>query len=336
MFAAKIKCIALLLGLLGFGWGQAWSATGDPPYRIFMILWRGETEVERGFREALAEFKLPVEIIVRNANRDRSRIPALVAEAKALRPDLIYTWGTPVTLGVAGEYDKADPAIHITDIPVLFTMVAAPLDARLAPELRAPARNVTGTSHLVPVETQIKAIRAYRPLTRLGVIYNPAEPNSVANIRQLRELSAPLQFELLAQPVPLDAKGNPRADALPELVARLARREPQFLYIGPDTFIGDNRKTVIGEAIRYRLPTFTATELEMRDGQAMIGLVSRYDNLGRFTALKARQILVEKKQPRDLPIETLSRFTYLINLSVAKQLALYPPMNILSYAEVIE
>jgi len=339
MFALVIRFLIPLLGVLvglGLGLNPARAAAGDPPYRIYMILWRGETEVERGFRQALAEFKLPVEFIVRDANRDRRRIPALVAEAKALRPDLVYTWGTPVTLGVVGEYDKADPATHITDIPVLFTMVAAPLDARLVPELRAPGRNLTGTTHLVPVETQIKAIRAYRPLTRLGVIYNPAEPNSLANIRRLRELSTTLQFELLAQPAPLDARGNPRADALPELVARLARREPQFLYIGPDTFVGDHRQTVIGEAIKYRLPEIRKTELEMRDGQALIGLVSRYDNLGRFTALKARQILVDKKDPRDLPVEALSRFTYILNLGVAKRLTLYPPMNILSYAEVIE
>ncbi|MFO1350362.1 MAG: ABC transporter substrate-binding protein [Gammaproteobacteria bacterium] len=336
MLRISMKLITGLLAVLLLGMAHAQSEAGDKPYRVFMILWRGETEVERGFKDALAELKLPVEFTIRSADRDRSRIPALVAEAKAARPDLVYTWGTTVTLGVVGEYDRVDSATHIADIPVLFTMVAAPLEARIVPELRSSGRNVTGTTHIVPIETQIKAIRAYRSLTRLGVIYNPAEANSVANIRQLRELSDKLQFELLDQPVPLDEQGNPRADTLLELVGDLARREPQFLYIGPDTFIGDNRQLIIGEAIKHRLPAFSATELEMRDGQAMIGLVSRYYNLGRFTAFKARQILVDHAQPRAIPIETLSRFTYIINMAVAKRLELYPPMNTLNYAEVIE
>lgn len=336
MIASKLKSLALLLALLALGMTQAQGATGEKPYRVLMLLWDGETEVERGFKDAMAELELPVEFIWRDAARDRKRIPALVAEAKALRPDLICTWGAAVTLGVAGEYGKTDPATHIADIPVLFTMVAAPVETRLVSDLNAPARNVTGTTQLVPVEAQIKAIRAYRPLSRLGVIYNPADPNSVANVRRLRELSGPLQFELLDQPAPLDKRGKPRARALSELVKRLARREPQFLYIGPDPFIGDNRKLIIDRALEYRLPTFSASELEMRDSRAMIGLVSRGYNLGRLTALKARQILVDKQDPRDIPVASLSRFTYIINMPVAKRLALYPPMDILGYAEVIE
>ena len=339
MIASQPKSLVpllALLALLALGLAQAQGATREKPYRVLMLLWDGETEVERGFKDAMAEFKLPVEFIWRDAARDRKRIPALVAEAKALRPDLICTWGASVTLGVAGEYGKTDPATHIADIPVLFTMVAAPVETRLVPDLDAPARNVTGTTQLVPVEAQIKAIRAYRPLTRLGVIYNPADPNSVANVRRLRELSRPLQFELLDQPAPLDRRGKPRASALPELVKRLARREPQFLYIGPDPFVSDNRKLIVDRALEYRLPTFSASEPDMRGGRAMIGLVSRGYNLGRLTALKARQILVDKKDPRDIPVASLSRFTYIINMPVAKRLALYPPMDILGYAEVIE
>ncbi|MBL8259289.1 MAG: ABC transporter substrate-binding protein [Candidatus Competibacteraceae bacterium] len=337
MFSLKKKCLsALLLTLLAFGLNPARGVAADQPYRVLMLLWNGKTEVERGFEEAMAEFDLPVEFIWRDAARDRARIPALVAEAKALRPDLICTWGAAVTLGVAGESGKADPATQITDIPVLFTMVPAPLESGLVTDLSAPERNVTGTTQRVPVEAQIKAIRAYRPLTRLGVLYNPADPISVANVRRLRELSAPLQFELLDQPVPLDKQGKPRAAALPELVGRLARREPQFLYIGPDAFIGEHRQRLIDQALRYRLPAFSASELDMRDSRALVGLVSRFYHLGRLTARKARQILVEKKNPRDIPVESLSRFSYIINRSVAKRLALYPPMSVLSYAEVID
>ena len=332
----RMNALAVLVMLLTLGFNPAHGAVGEKPHRVLMLLWDGKTEAERGFQDAMAEFGLPVEFIWRDAARDPRRIPALVAEAKALRPDLICTWGTAVTLGVAGASGKADPAAQITDIPVLFTMVPAPQESGLVADPSAPERNVTGTTQRVPVEAQIKAIRAYRPLTRLGVIYNPADPNSVANVRRLRERSAPLQFELLDQPLPLNRQGKPRAAALPELVSRLARREPQFLYIGPDAFIGDHRKQIVRQALRYRLPVFSANELEMRDSGAMVGLVSRAYHLGRLTALKARQILAERKNPRDIPVESLNRFSYIINRSVAQRLGLYPPMSVLSYAEVIE
>jgi len=312
--------------------------TGDSGkrYQIFMILWRGETRVERGFRDYIRDRNLPFDLIVRSVDRDRKKIPEFVAEAKRLQPDLVYTWGTSVTRGVVGEYDKIDPDEHITEIPVVFTMVSYPEGARIVPSRASSVRNITGATHIVPLEIQLKAIRAYRPLTRLAVIYNPAELNSVLNVRELRELSKTMGFELLDSAVPLDENGEPSPDTLPDLIAELAAREPQFLYMGPDSFVGLHRDTITTEAIKHRLPTFTATELEIRHGNAMIGLISRYYNLGRFTGYKIEQILIEGKRPRDIPIETLARFTYAVKMPVARQLQLYPPMELLNYAEIIE
>lgn len=308
----------------------------SPRYRVLMLLWRGETEVEAGFRSYIQERALPFDLIVRNAGQDPARIPDLIAEAKRLEPDLVYTWGTPLTLGVVGTHDRADPARHLTDVPVVFTMVTYPVESRIAPDLSSSGRNVTGTTHTVPVEAQIRAIRAFRPMQRLALLYNPTEPNAVINVGELRRAAKNLDFELLAQPLPLDAAGRPDPSTLSDLIDRLAAREPQFLYLGPDTFIGDYRQTVTGEALRHRLPVFTATERPIRDSAVLLGLVAPYYHLGRFTAFKAEQILLDRRPPRNIPIETLHRFTYFVKLPVARELDLYPPLAILNYAEVLE
>jgi putative ABC transport system substrate-binding protein len=331
-------CIAwLVLGTWVPGlWAEPQPNTVKDRYRIFMILWRGETEVEAGFRAYVEENQLPFELIVRDVAGDRRQIPALIAEAKRIKPDLVYTWGTPITLSVVGEYDKARPDQHITELPVLFTMVSDPVGSRIVPDFASSGRNVTGTTHIAPLETQIKAIRAYRPLSRLAVLYNPAEANSRLNVRKLKLLAQQMDFELLDQPVPLDAQGDPIADDLTELIAGLALREPQFLYMGPDTFISIHRHLVTREAIRQRLPVFAATERPIRDGDALFGLVTPYYALGRFTAFKAEQILLRKMEPKTIPVETLNRFNYVVKMPVARELGIFPPMNILNYAEVIE
>ena len=305
-------------------------------YRVLMLLWRGETEVEAGFRSYIQERALPFDLIVRDAGQDPARIPELVAEARQLKPDLVYTWGTPLTLGAVGAYDRTDPAYHLTDVPILFTMVAYPVESRIVPDLNSSGRNVTGTTHTVPVEAQIRAIRAFRSMQRLALLYNPTEPNAVINVGELRRAAKSLDFELLAQPLPLDAAGRPDPGAMPALIDRLAAWEPQFLYLGPDTFIGDHRQTVTGEALRHHLPVFTATERPIRDSAVLIGLVAPYFHLGRFTAFKAEQILVQRRPPQTIPVETLHRFTYFVKLPVARELDLYPPLAILNYAEVLE
>ncbi|NJN45733.1 MAG: MFS transporter [Candidatus Competibacteraceae bacterium] len=67
------------------------KSVGDR-YRIFMILWRGETEVEAGFRAYVEENQLPFDLIIRNVAGDRRQIPVMIAEAKRSKPDLVYTW----------------------------------------------------------------------------------------------------------------------------------------------------------------------------------------------------------------------------------------------------
>jgi putative ABC transport system substrate-binding protein len=328
--------LPLALTLLGSGPALAGSGTAEDPFKIFMILYRGETEVEDGFKAYLEDRGIHADLIVRSVNGKMDLLPGFVAEAKALRPDLVYTWGTGVTLGTVGEFDEVDPGRHITDIPVVFTMVSSPDGARIVPSREASGRNVAGVSHIVPLETQIRAMRAYRPMTRLAVLYNPNEENSVVNVRELKELGQQMGFTLIDLPVPLDASGQPDPSTLPQLIADAAVREPQFLYIGPDTFIGVYRDLITAEAMDLNLPTFTATELEIRHSNAMIGLVSPYFNVGRFTAFKAEQILVDGEDPAEIPIETLSRFSYLVKMPVVHEVGLYPPMAVLDYAEIIE
>ncbi len=311
-------------------------AGAAPPYRIYMLLWRGPTEVETGFKDYLAEHNIPVELTVRSLERERSRIPGFVAEIRRLKPDLVYTWGTPTTLGVVGPYDAVDPARHITDIPVLFTMVSSPDGARVVPDFSSSRRNVTGVTHIVPLPTQIKAIQSYVTLKTLGSIYNPLEENSVAITGRLIDLGRKMGFSVLDLPVPLDGDGKPDPDALPGLVNKAAQARVDMLYIGPDTFIGVHRRRYTRLALEAGLPTFAAAELSIRSADALMGLVSRYYNVGRLTAFKAQQILVEGRNPADMPIETLKRFSLIIRMKVARRLGIYPPVSLLNYAEVIE
>ncbi len=83
--------------------------TGTQPFRIYAITFRGMTDVEKGFEEYFASRKIPVQIIYRDLNRDATRMPGFLDEIRATRPDLVYTWGTSVTLGVLGPYRRGQP-----------------------------------------------------------------------------------------------------------------------------------------------------------------------------------------------------------------------------------
>ncbi|MBX9635481.1 MAG: ABC transporter substrate-binding protein [Magnetospirillum sp.] len=302
---------------------------------VFMVLWRGETAIEAGFRDYLAEHHVDVNYVVRSVDRQMARLPGIIDEIKQAKPDLVYTWGTSLTLGVVGPVGAPDPERYVTDRPTVFTFVADPVNAGIVASLRNPGRNVTGTSHVAPLPAQLKAMEAFRPFHRLGHIYNPAEVNSQVNARQLEAAAAAQGIALVSRPVPLDDAGLPRADALPDLIAQIAASQVDYLYVGPDTFIGSQARAFTAAALAHRLKVFSATEVPMRDGRALVGLVSSYYNIGRFTAFKARQILVGGRAAADIPVETLSRFSYVVNMKVARELGIFPPMQVLRYAELL-
>lgn len=317
--------------LLALAGAVALGARAAPrPFRIYMVTWRGITDVERGFQAYLAEHGVPVEYVWRDAAQERDRLPAFVREAREMRPDLVYTWGTPATLGMAGTYD----APIALGVPLVFALVADPVGSHIVPRLAAPGRDVTGVFHVAPAAAQIHAIRAYRTFRRLGVLYNPAEANSVAVVRALREELRRDSGELLEARFATDASGEPLAQGVEERVDGLRRDGAEWLYLGPDTFLFTQLARVAATAQSLRLPTFAATE-SLIDSPAPVlaGLVSRYREVGAFAAYKAQQILERRAAAHDLAVETLTRFSFVVRVEVARALDFLPPVTLFNYAE---
>jgi putative tryptophan/tyrosine transport system substrate-binding protein len=294
--------------------------------RVYMILFRGETAVEAGFHQWFDDNRFKAEFLVRSVDLDASRVPGLLDEARSWHADLIYTWGTPVTMEVAERE---------FEIPILFTMVSAPIAAGLVRNLASSQRNLTGVSHVVPAQMQMNAIRNYRRFDRIGAIFNPNEVNARVAVREMRSEVERSGAEFICRPVPLDEAGQPRADAIPEVLRQLAELGAQLLYVGPDSFLSTHRLLLTESALAMGLPVFSAAEVALRDGRALFGLVAGYTNVGRLTAHKAAQILYHRAKPAAIPIETPGSYSYLVNMDVARQLDMMPPARVLQIAEQI-
>jgi len=309
------------------------------PWRIWAITYRGKTDVERGFSDYLTTHGIPVEITWRDIALDPARLPALVDEIRALppdaKPDLIHTWGTGVTLGIVGRFDAPDRSRFITDIPVVFSLVASPVGAGILADLHAPGRAVTGVSHMAGLAEQVQAMASYRAFTKLGMLYSANEPNSAAVLRELQQLGRSRGFEMLAAPFGTDAAGRITGKGAAAVVQRFAASGAGWLYMPPDSFLNTQaRDNVVPAALAAGLPAFASTEQLMAAG-ALLGLVSHYYNVGQFAAYKAAQILLDKLPPQRIPAEALPRFALQIDLGVARRLGVLPPLAMFNYAELI-
>jgi ABC-type uncharacterized transport system substrate-binding protein len=304
----------------------------DKSYKVMMILFRGTTPAETGFMDHLRG-RLPVEFLVRDVAGVRGKARELVEEARRERVDLIYTFGTSVTLDVVGAAGKVDPAVHVTNIPVVFNIVADPVGAGLAPAFAATGRNLTGVSHLVPMADQLRVMQRFGQVTKLGVIYNVSEPNSRLAVAQLRGLAAQFKLQLLEAAVISGPK--PDAAEVAEAMRPLIAARPGFIYLPSDSSLIERAATIVELARSAGIPIISATEGPIRHDGALMGLVTNYANAGAFAGYKAEQILRGKEAVRSIPIETLQRFTLVVNMATAAQLGVYPPLDLIKIAELL-
>jgi putative ABC transport system substrate-binding protein len=327
--------LSIILALISLCAGIA-NAADVKPFRITMVVFRGCEEACKGFTDYWKDRKIPVEIEVLDVQTDVKKIPEFIAQIKKNKPDLLVTWGTTVSLQMLGTMDNADPAKFVTDIPALFMIASTPVGSGLVRSLAAPGRNVSGTLYIVPVDTQLNVAKLYMPYKKIGFLYNSTENNSKVVLSDLEAAQAKFNFELVSRTVPLNPAGKPDPAALAQLVNELADQKVDFLYFAPDTFLLLNRDVITKAAVARNLPVLATSEAVVLESDALFGVVNRYYTVGQLTAFKAEQILVNKIAPRDIPVVAPPGFSLIVNMRVAKELKLYPPIRVLKIAEIVQ
>lgn len=330
-----VVALVLLLVLVGNGVHTPMAADGPAtgPYRIYMVLYRGETEAERGFLDYLHQQGLEISVQVRDLDYDTARLPAIREEIRTARPDLVYSFGTTVTLGLVGAAGAVDPAVHVTEQPVVFNIVADPVGAQLVSDLAGSGRNLTGASHAVPLETQYRTLRTALPWQRLGVIYHAGEVNARLAVDDLARRVERDGRELVRAPV--FTEGGDLDLRLELAVRSLAEAGAEVIYLPSDSLVIANARQISRQAGWYGLPTFAATEQPVRSGGATMGLVSAYYSVGQLAGYKAEQILRLRHDPGSMPIDSIDRFTFIVNVSEALRLRMVPPVSLLRVADFI-
>lgn len=327
----KLLAGAFALGAL-MGSAVAEEAT------VMIVTWRGCEDACRGFQDHLGEAGVAARFVLRDAAQREDAVPGFLAEAREMRADLILTWGTNVTRGVAGTLaDRDDPTFN-HDIPQVFTIVADPVGAGLVESLDDTGRaNLTGTYNRVPEEVTIETIRAYKPDFRhLGLVYNANEANSVLKRDEMSALAERLGFAFTAVELPLRPDGKPHVEDIRPALASLAAAGVDFVYLGSSSFLQANADALTDAALAEGLPLLSPYERLVRESRALISVAARYYDVGRLAGAQAERILVHGAAPGDLPVARMRDFAVVINLAVARELRLFPPIELLQIAEIVD
>jgi len=314
-----------MVSLVIFGC-KDYSKTGSDRPNIFVISPLVHPSLEAsisGFKQGLVENGYPLEKInlqYLNANGDFSKISSLVKTAIASKPALIFVLTTPA----------ASEAIKLTNsakIPLVYTAVTDPVDAKIVTSMVKSETLATGVSDRYPVEEQVKVfIRIMPNMRRTGLIYNPSEQNSLILVSQtINELN---KNKVTANKYEVHSSS--------EITSQMKRliSENDSVIVNGDNLVMENLSTVINLCIQNKKPLFVGDPDSVRKGAVATVGPSYYD-IGRKAGEKGAQIL-GGKNPKDIPSEYPTAYDYIINTKAAELMGLKIPSEFWAQREIWE
>ncbi len=234
--------------------------------------------------------------------------PEAVAWANAARKliavdvNIIVAYGAPATLAVINE---------ASDIPVVFAGVYDPY------VLGITGKNATGISSKVPVASVIKNLKGISNFSKLGVVFNDAEKDTVKQAEEVRQLEGQFGF----QSVRFNIKRLGDAAKISNVDA---------LFITTSCSAMQCVDNVVGVARKAKIPAATTISGGEERG-IILTIAADPREQGKEAAERVSKILGGAK-PSTIPIEPPRKIEMVINLKEATAIDLKVPFDILTSA----
>lgn len=303
----------------GTGWAQ------QPKLTVIGVLVIGRPDpapMLRSFREELGRLGYTegrnVHIVVRSAEGDLGRLPALADELARDKVDVMATWMTPAVLAAKQA---------TSSIPIIMIGAADPVGMGIVGSLARPGANITGIAGLTSdlAGKIIELLKEMLPgVTRIAALCNAADPFSKPFRERTEAAGKANGVEVISLMV---NEGAELDAAFPRMVAA----KIAATIVQPSLPLAHAAEL----ALRYRLPAASPLSPFARAG----GLLSYSTDpqVGYREAAAFVDKVLKGANPADLPVEQPDKFELVINLGTANALGLTVPQSLLARAtEVIE
>jgi len=233
--------------------------------------------------------------------------------------DVIVAIGTPSAQSVAAA---------TSSIPLVFSAVTDPVEAKLVTSLDGSGTNVTGGSDALPYEPQIDLMRQIIPgLKNVGYVYSPGEVNSTIILKNLKEKLAPMGISVQEAPA---ARSNDIAMAARSLEGRV-----DMIYTSTDNNVVSAYESLYQVARESKIPLIASDTSSVERG-AIAALGVDYYSLGRETGKIVSRIL-NGESAGDIPVYTPQKLDLYVSPKNAEEQGVTLPQAVIDNAkEVVE
>ena len=233
--------------------------------------------------------------------------------------DVIIAIGTPSAQSVAAA---------TSSIPLVFSAVTDPVEAKLVSKLDGSGTNVTGGSDALPYEPQIDLMRQIIPsLKNVGYVYSPGEVNSTIILKNLKEKLTPLGIKVH------EAPAQRSTDIA--MAARSLEGKVDMIYTSTDNNVVSAYESLYQAAKESKIPLIASDTSSVERG-AIAALGVNYYDLGRETGKIVVRIL-NGENAGAIPVDTPKVLDLYVSPKHAKEQGITLPQAVIDKAkEVVE
>lgn len=269
------------------------------------------TGFTEGLKESGYENGKNITIDFQNAQADNSKSDLMAQTMVSKKYDMIMAIATPAAMSAFG-------AAKSTNIPVVFTAVSDPVSAQLVSSLKNPGGNCTGSSDVLPLEAQVKMIRAYLPKAKkIGILYTTSEVNSVSQLKTLKEIAPKYNFEIVDT-------GITNSSQVASGAASLVAKGVDCINNFTDNNVVNNLSTLLQATDKAKIPVFGSEVEQVKNGCLAADSID-YVALGKETGKMAAKILKGEVKAADTPVYTVNEGKPVYNKSVLEKYSLTLP-----------
>ena len=320
---AVLVSAMMTMGLLT-GCKSSGSKSGDAEYTIGISQFAEHGSLDNcreGFIEGLKEEGIEegenLKIEYKNAAADQGTAKQISDTFVSDKVDLICGVATP-------SAQAAFNSAMNSDIPVIYTAVTDPAEAKLVDDEGNPVGEITGTSDELPIKEQLEMIREILPdAKKVGILYTTSEANSVSALSTYKKLAGDYDLEIVEKGVTQTADISLAAE---ELLG-----EVDCLTNLTDNTVVNSLATILDKANAQKIPVF-GSEIE----QVKLGCLAAegldYIKLGKQTGKMAAQVLKGEKKASEIKYETISEPGLYVNTKAAENLGITIDESLVSQA----
>lgn len=260
-----------------------------------------------------------IKIVYDNANGNTAVAAQITKKFIAIKPDVI------VALSTTSAQFLMKPA-QGAKIPLVFSAVTDPIEAKLITSYDQTNHGVTGISDFMPAKPQLDMICAFLPdLKKLGVLYNPSEANSIAFLKNMEEQANNYGIRFV--------RGTVNTTAEAAEVSKSLISKSNALFFPNDNTTMAAAAAVAHVAIQNKVPLF-ANDLESVKDGALAALAYDRIAMGEKTADIVAGIL-SGKSTADYPVSYDVASEIVVNEATLAKLGLSIPKSLVDHTRLV-